>query len=62
MNPSTIVAFNIFSIIPLTTRTILKAKYNNEKTIKKAITSYSNIFKTATPSNTPPKLKNGKFL
>ena len=60
--PSIIVAFNIFSIIPLifsNTDNIIDSIAN---TAKKAINSYNNIFNILTPLNKPLNPKNGKCL
>lgn len=59
--PNIIVNFNNFSNTDEINIKILKIIINIDKTTKKDITSYNNIFKDVIPLNIPSKLKNGKY-
>ena len=58
--PKIMVAVKTFSIILVTILSNWHKSKKIESIIRKAITSYTIIFKTDTPLNIPPKLKNGK--
>ena len=58
--PRIMVAFKIASNNVVASKMIFSAIIKIEKTIKKAMASYSAIFKTVTPFRTPPNLKNGR--
>ena len=59
--PSIIVILRSFSKIPDININTFRSASKIASTKKKAITSYTNIFKTVTPLKIPPNLKKGRF-